>query len=143
MHDSLIIYTDGGSRGNPGPSAIGVYVKTMDKRYREFLGTGTNNFAEYQAIIFALKKAKALLGNASAEHAHIEIRSDSQLVVNQLSGTFKIKEKDLFELFIAVWNLKQEFAGVTFTYVPREQNRIADALVNEALDEREQTGLFS
>ena len=117
-------------------------MQTMDKRYREFLGVGTNNFAEYQAIIYALKKAKALVGNASAQHVHIEIRSDSQLVVNQLSGTFKIKEKDLFELFIAVWNLKQEFAGVTFTYVPREQNRIADALVNEALDEHEQEGLF-
>lgn len=137
-----IIYTDGGSRGNPGPSAIGVYFETLDKKYSEYLGTATNNDAEYKAIVFALKKFKSLIGSDSALKTEIEIRSDSQLVVNQLSGKFKLKEESLFKYFIEIWNLKQEYKNVLFHYVPREKNKIADILVNESLDSHSRKGMF-
>ncbi len=133
--EKIIVHTDGGSRGNPGPAAIGVYVKTLDKKYGLAIGSATNNDAEYEAVIFALKKIKQLIGADDAARADIEIRSDSQLIVNQLSGTFKIKEESLWKYFIAIWNRKQDFASVSFLYVPREENTVADALVNEALDE--------
>ena len=141
-HTPFVIYTDGGSRGNPGPSAIGVFVPDRDKRYGEYIGEGTNNTAEYQAIVFALKKAKSLLGSHIAQQTIIEIRSDSQLVVNQLSGMFKLKEPELFPHFISIWNLKQEFKQVHFIHIPREQNTIADRMVNEALDKHQTRSLF-
>ena len=141
-HTSFVIYTDGGSRGNPGPSAIGVFVPDRDKRYGEYIGEGTNNTAEYQAIVFALKKAKSLLGSHIAQQTIIEIRSDSQLVVNQLSGMFKLKEPELFPHFISIWNLKQEFKQVNFIHIPREQNAVADRMVNEALDKHQTRSLF-
>jgi ribonuclease HI len=139
---SFIIYTDGGSRGNPGPGALGVYIRDRDKRYGMFLNVCTNNEAEYQAIVFALKKAKSLLGSHIAQQTVVEIRSDSQLIVNQLSGLFKLKEPELFPYFIAIWNLKQDFKEVYFTHIPREQNSIADKLVNETLDEHQKRSLF-
>jgi ribonuclease HI len=142
METHHIIYTDGGSRGNPGPAALGVYLATLDKRYSEYLDTTTNNVAEYKAIVFALKKAKQLLGSEKCEGAEIEVRSDSQLIVNQLEGKFKLKEEDLFKYFIDVWNLKQEFKSVRFVHIPREQNKIADSLVNEELDRHTRKGLF-
>lgn len=136
----MIIYTDGGARGNPGPAAIGVVIDGLStssgnaKHYSEAIGEATNNVAEYRAVIFALKKAKALLGNKEAEHITIEVRSDSELIVNQLNGIYKIKEGDLKVLFVDVWNAKQDFKSVTFTHIPREKNKEADALVNKALD---------
>lgn len=138
----LTIYTDGGSRGNPGPGAFGVYIPDRDKRYGVFLGTCTNNEAEYQAIVFALKKAKSLLGSHVARQTSIEIRSDSQLIVNQLSGLFKLKQPELFPYFVAIWNLKQDFKSVYFTHIPREHNAVADKLVNETLDEHLKKTLF-
>ncbi len=129
----LVIYTDGGSRGNPGKAAIGVIVG--DKKYGERIGTATNNTAEYKAIVFALKKAKQLLGKEKCEQAELEMRMDSELAYSQLTGRYKLKEESLFPLFIEIWNLKQEFKKVEFTHVPREQNREADRLVNQALDE--------
>jgi len=128
----LIIYTDGGARGNPGPAAIGVVVG--DKSYGEAIGNTTNNIAEYKALIFGLKKAKSLLGGKKAEETDIEVRSDSELIVSQLKGEYKIKEENLKPLFIDVWNLKQDFKSVSFIHVPREKNREADKLVNQALD---------
>ncbi|MCL5016072.1 MAG: ribonuclease HI family protein [Patescibacteria group bacterium] len=129
----LVIYTDGGSRGNPGKAAIGVVVG--DKKYGERIGTATNNTAEYKAIVFALKKAKQLLGKEKCKQAELEMRMDSELAYSQLTGRYKLKEESLFPLFIEIWNLKQEFKKVEFTHVPREQNREADRLVNQALDE--------
>ena len=128
----LIIYTDGGSRGNPGPAAIGVLVAS--KEYSEYIGETTNNVAEYRAVIFALKKAKQLVGKAKAKQMEIEVRMDSELVVRQLNGKYKILEPDLQPLFVQVWNLKLDFKKVDFVHVPREQNRKADRLVNKALD---------
>lgn len=128
----LVIYTDGGARGNPGPAAIGVVVG--GKKYGEYIGKATNNIAEYKAVIFALKKAKALLGSKKAAEAEVEVNMDSELIVKQLAGEYKIKDADLQPLFIEVWNLKQEFKKVAFRHIPREKNKEADAMVNEALD---------
>jgi len=132
--NKFVIYTDGGARGNPGPAALGVVVE--DKEYSEYLGEMTNNKAEYLALVFALKKAKALLGSKKAEEAEIEVRMDSELIVRQLNGIYKIKEPDLQPLFIEVWNLRLDFKKATFHHIPREQNKRADRLVNKALDER-------
>ena len=128
----FIIYTDGGSRGNPGPSALGVVVG--GKEYGEQIGRTTNNVAEYSAVIFALKKAKQLLTKKKAEQTDIELRTDSELLVKQLRGEYKIKDADLQPLFIQIWNLKQDFKNVTFTHVTRDKNKKADSLVNRALD---------
>ncbi len=128
----VIIYTDGGARGNPGPAAIGVVIG--DKRYAERIGKTTNNVAEYQAIVFALKKAKQLLSKKEAAQSLIEVRSDSELVVRQMNGIYKIKESSLTPFFIEAWNRKQDFASVSFVEIPREENSVADRLVNEALD---------
>lgn len=130
--DNLIIYTDGGARGNPGPAAIGAVVG--DKQYGEAIGRATNNIAEYRAVIFALKKAKQLIGKEKCARTKIEVRSDSELLVSQLNGEYKIKEEDFFPLFIEIWNLRQDFGGVIFRHIPREQNKLADRLVNQALD---------
>jgi len=129
----LVIYTDGGSRGNPGPAAIGVLINKGDSYY-EAIGETTNNVAEYKAIIFALRKVKSLIGGEKALETEVEVRSDSELVANQLNGTYKIKDEDLKPLFIEVWNLKQDFKSVEFVLVPREENKAADKLVNKALD---------
>src|SRR3989338_2358541 len=131
------IYIDGGSRGNPGPAGIGVVIKGQEKikKYGEYIGEATNNEAEYQAVIFALKKLKQLIGKEkSKSEAEIEVHLDSELLANQLNGEYKIKEKRLQELFLEVWNLKQDFKSVGFKYIPREDNRGADRLVNQALD---------
>ncbi len=131
-HQKIIINTDGGARGNPGPAAIGAVVD--GREYGEYIGKTTNNIAEYSAVIFALKKAKALLGGKKAGEAEIEVRADSELLVKQMNGEYKIKEESLKSLFIDVWNLKLDFKSVTFKHVPREENKKADALVNRALD---------
>lgn len=128
------MYSDGGSRGNPGPAALGVYIETLGKGYGECLGTKTNNEAEYAAIVFGLKKIKALIGKARAKETIVECRMDSELACKQLNHEYKIENEKLQPLFIAVWNLTLDFADVKFVYVRREENTKADALVNEALD---------
>ena len=130
----ITIFTDGGARSNPGPAAIGAVIG--DRGYKAYIGEATNNFAEYQAVIFALKKAKQLLGKAKAKKTRVEIYGDSELLYKQARGEYKIMEPSLQPLFIEIWNLKQDFADVHFNLVPREKNKEADALVNEALDER-------
>lgn len=137
--ERLIIYTDGGSRGNPGPSAIGVVfvdgaTNEVLKTYGERVDDGTNNEAEYKAIIFALKKAKALYGKDKVKDMEIEMRMDSELAHRQLIGQYKLSTKHIQELFIEVWNLKTDFGKVAFTHIPREQNSVADAALNRALD---------
>ena len=104
----IIIYTDGGARGNPGPAAIGVVIKdekeNLIKSYSEKIGEKTNNEAEYEAIIFALKKAKHLFGKEKVKNMNFEIRTDSELAARQLQGKYKIEEERLFPLFIKIWN---------------------------------------
>lgn len=138
--DKVEIYVDGGSRGNPGPAAIGVIIN--EKEYTEFIGEATNNVAEYKAIIFALKKIKHLLGKDKLKKTEIVIYSDSDLVVNQLNGNYKILEKDLMPLFIEVWNLKFDFPHLRFVHIDREQNKRADRLVNQCLDKVSLDKLF-
>ena len=140
IYNTYIIYCDGGSRGNPGPAALGVYIPQLKKEYSKFLGQATNNEAEYQAAIFALKKIKHLIGGEKAEKAEIGIKMDSELVVKQLNGEYKIKEKSLIPFFIEIWNLKQDFKDVKFIHILREENREADRMVNKELDS--QRGLF-
>ncbi len=130
--EKLIIFTDGGSRGNPGPAAIGVVIG--HKKYSQFIGKATNNFAEYQAIIFALKKVKQIYGSQKAKEIEIDLYADSELVINQLNGKYKIKDLELKDLFIEIWNLKQDFKKVNFNLIPREKNKEADKLVNDILD---------
>ena len=132
--EKIIIYTDGGSKGNPGPAAIGAVVGS--KKYGEYIGEATNNVAEYKALIFALKKAKALLGKKQAAETDVKVNLDSELLVKQLDGHYKILDINLQPLFIEVWNLKLDFKNVELKHIPRERNKEADRLVNEALDKR-------
>lgn len=144
--EKIIMYTDGGSRGNPGPAAIGVAIYNeqgdMLKSYGKAIGIATNNEAEYGAVIFALQKVKALLGGEKIKKIQCEVRMDSELVARQLNGEYKIEQERLFPLFIKIWNLRIDFGALAFVHVPREQNKEADAQVNQALD-REQQNLFA
>jgi ribonuclease HI len=129
----LIINTDGGSRGNPGPAAVGVVFYDEGgqilARYKEYIGEATNNIAEYKALILALKKAKDF------ECEEIECRLDSELVVRQLHGVYKVKDEKMRVLYAQVQELIF-FKPIKFVHVRRELNKEADALVNAALDER-------
>jgi len=135
----IIIYTDGGSRGNPGKSAAGVVFcnekgQTI-KEYAEYLGDGlTNNEAEYRAVIFALKKFKSFFSKEIAKNSEVEVRSDSELIVKQLNAEYKVLNEKIQPLFLDVWNLKFDFNKIKFKQVPREKNKEADRLANEALD---------
>jgi ribonuclease HI len=131
-NSKLIIYTDGGSRGNPGKAAIGVVVG--EKEYSEYIGIKTNNQAEYMALVFAFKKTRQLLGKDKSKKTELEVRMDSELIVRQLNGQYKILDTELQPFFLEVWNLRLDFKSVVFTHIPREQNKKADALVNYALD---------
>src|SRR5437016_5246769 len=119
--DKIIIYTDGGARGNPGPAAIGVVVN--GKPYGEYIGETTNNVAEYKAVIFGLKKAKTLLGSKKVKEAGVEVRLDSELVQRQLIRKYRVEEPDLKPLFVDVLNLMMDFGSVEFVHIPREKNR--------------------
>lgn len=135
----IIIYIDGGSRGNPGPSALGAVFCNekggIIKTFSEYLGDDlTNNAAEYHACIFALKKFKALYGKKLAKNTKIEIRSDSELLVKQMTGEYKILDEKIQALFLEVWNLRIDFKAVKFKQISREKNKEADKLVNEELN---------
>lgn len=134
MQQKIIMYTDGGSRGNPGPAAVGVYIETLNKKIGECIGIRTNNDAEYEALILGLQKTKIFLGKEKAKRSEIECFLDSELVVKQLNHEYKLKEPRIQQYFIEIWNLMLEFGKVSFVHVPREKNKVADALVNEALD---------
>jgi ribonuclease HI len=136
--EKIVMYSDGGSRGNPGPSALGVYIETLDKGYGEFLGVKTNNEAEYAAILFGLQKIKALLGKTKAKQVAVECRMDSELACKQLNHVYKIENEKLQPLFLAIWNLMLDFATVEFVHVRREYNTKADALANQAMDQAAQ-----
>ena len=128
----LIINTDGGARGNPGPAGIGVVIRDQDgviiKSFGEFLGSQTNNFAEYSGLIRALETARDM------KATHLDIRMDSELIVKQMLGQYKIKEPNLKNLASKAIVLLKNFANYTFTHVRRELNKEADAMVNQAID---------
>ena len=136
--ERIVIYTDGGARGNPGPAAIGVVIQDASgrtiKSYGQTIGEATNNEAEYRAVIVALQKLKALWGKKKTGELSAEVNMDSELVVKHLNGEYKIEEERLFPLFIKIWNLKIDFGQVSFRHVPREKNKEADRLVNEGLE---------
>jgi ribonuclease HI/ADP-ribose pyrophosphatase YjhB (NUDIX family) len=134
-NNHLIVYSDGGSRGNPGPSASGfVVLDDMERMIAEggaYIGVTTNNQAEYQAIYLGLQKALEIGAKT------IDFRMDSLLAVNQLNGTYKIKNRDLWPIYERVKELTKEFERVTFTHVRREFNQLADAMVNKLLDQQQ------
>lgn len=131
------LYTDGGSRGNPGDSACAYVICDMDNSVVEksgfYMGLATNNQAEYMGFKKALERAQ----NLGIDK--ISLFSDSQLVVNQMNGLYKVKNQELAPLHQDVKDLASSFEKITFTYVPREMNRIADKEVNRILDEHERS----
>lgn len=134
---TLKVFTDGGSRGNPGPAAIG-YVGYMSGkelfRGREDIGIATNNDAEYTAVIRALEKVKELFASGPAPFQKIQFCSDSRLLVNQVNGLFKVKKGKIKEYILAIRGLEQEIIiPISYIHVPREENEVADALVNDKL----------
>lgn len=134
-YSRLIAYSDGGSRGNPGPSASGYVL--MDERETvifeggTFLGITTNNIAEYQAVYLGLEKALELGAT------HVDFRLDSLLVVNQMNGLYKVKNVELLPINHRIVELVTQFDKVTFTHVRREYNKLADGMVNKILDQYE------
>ena len=135
----ILAYTDGGARGNPGPAGAGGVVVGADGKVvatiSKFLGHKTNNFAEYEAVALALEEVKRRFGSLKGKPAEVEVRMDSQLICRQLSGEYQIKEPTLFPHYIRIHNLiVAHFPNIRFTHVPREQNKEADKLANEAMD---------
>ncbi len=133
---TLIIYTDGGSRGNPGPSASGYVILNHDEsrvleRGGEYLGIMTNNQAEYHAVTHGLEAARKF------QPQHLSFCIDSLLVVNQLNGVYKVKNKELRPMYETIQDLSGGFGSVEFTHVNREHNRMADEEVNKILDGQE------
>ena len=127
------LFADGGSRGNPGHSASGFVLLSMQDEvlYEKgvYLGITTNNQAEYMALKLGLEAARDVL-----KVTHIDVYMDSLLVVNQMKGIFKVKNKDLWPVHDAIVKLQAQFKEVNFTHVPREFNKLADAQVNRCLD---------
>jgi len=130
----LKIFTDGGARGNPGPAAIGIVIMDEAGKFLvkegKYVGETTNNQAEYQAVVFALKKAKELGGT------ELDFCLDSELVVKQLKGEYKVKNEELAHQFLKIWNLQNQFKKVDYKHIYREGNKMADKLVNDALDKK-------
>jgi ribonuclease HI len=138
----LLINTDGGSRGNPGPAGIGVVFYDENEKeihsYNKFIGSGTNNEAEYSAIIEALKLAKRSdwFNQNNGSRGEIICRLDSQLVVEQINGRYKVKQLHIQIFIDEIRELLREFdLKISFIHIRREQNKRADQLVNKALDE--------
>jgi ribonuclease HI len=131
--DKLKVFADGGSRGNPGPSASGFVVLDMEDNVivdrGVYLGVTTNNQAEYTALKLALEECKKLRSKK------IEVYMDSLLVVNQMKGIFKIRNRELWPIHQAIVELVKGFEHVSFSHVPREFNKLADAAVNRAMDD--------
>ncbi len=137
MSKKVRIYTDGGSRGNPGPAASGAVIKELKGNKEgdviataeKFLDVTTNNQAEYTAIVIGLGKAKELGAK------EVEVYMDSELATKQLNGEYKVKDAEIAKRFLEVKNLIHSFSSVKFKHVRRELNKEADAIVNKVLDE--------
>jgi len=145
MKYHFLVHTDGGARGNPGPAAAGFVIEALrqaqgkaitewKKDGGEYLGEVTNNEAEYRAVILALKKLKHIIGGEKAKNSRVEIHIDSELLERQLNGEYKIKDENIRNLFIEIWNLKTDFGEIIFKHIPREENVEADKIVNQILD---------
>ena len=131
--DMITAYTDGGARGNPGPAGYGVRVETergdLIDELCGFLGSATNNIAEYNGLLAALRYAN--------EHGHrsVRIKSDSELLVKQMLGQYRVKNPGLQTLYQQAQTLARALERVTYEHVRREQNKDADRLANQAMDE--------
>lgn len=132
----LVIYTDGGSRGNPGPAGAGAAIYRNDVEVAtvsQFLGEQTNNWAEYEALILGLDAAKPFLEGQNME---VEVRMDSELIVRQMNGEYKVRDPDLKLQHARVRDiLSDNFFNIEFKHVRREDNERADELANIAMDE--------
>jgi len=130
-NNSVTIYVDGASRGNPGPAGIGVVIEdgcgVPQVKVSAYIGETTNNVAEYRALITGLREAARLKAR------HVDIRTDSQLLVEQVRGKYKVRSSNLRPLFQEVKELLAGFPSFAIVHIPREQNRAADALANKAL----------
>lgn len=130
--ERLILWTDGGARGNPGPAGIGVVLTDaageVVAEIAEFIGEATNNQAEYRALIAGLERARVLGART------IEVRMDSELVVRQLNGEYKVKNENMKPLYTQALHLLKTFVRYTIAHVRREANAEADRLVNQAID---------
>ena len=126
------LFTDGGSRGNPGPAAYGFVLEAEDGTVLdargEAIGVATNNVAEYSALVAGLERA------VEAGVGELEVVSDSELLVKQMRGEYRVKNKALQDLFLDASRVARKIDRVTYTAVRREHNELADSLVNEALD---------
>ena len=133
----IIVHSDGGARGNPGPAAVGVVIAKEDgevlEELSETIGESTNNIAEYTAVLRGLHALIALFGEKTTE-LEIDWRLDSELVVKQLAGEYKVKNPGLRSLFEEIRDLRARFPKLSLRHVRREENKEADRLVNEALD---------
>ena len=138
-HTQLQVFSDGGARGNPGPSATGFVVKTSTEtifKTGKYIGEGTNNQAEYKGVIDALNWLIQNNKLIPAKTNQILFHLDSELVVNQLNGKFKVKNHHLRELLLKIRSLELSLSSsISYLHIPREQNTEADSLVNKALDE--------
>jgi len=133
----LEIFTDGGCSGNPGEAAIGVVIKNGGKTVKTLgfsIGQGTNNIAEYTALIYALQEALILKAD------EVSVKADSELMCKQVSGEYKVKHENIKPLFVQVKHLVTGFKLFRITHVPREQNSEADALVRQVLKKARQDG---
>lgn len=137
MH--YILYTDGGARGNPGPAGAGAVVfDSIGKRVAEvsdYLGETTNNVAEYEALIRGLKALVAGFREGHFKDAHVTVRMDSKLVIEQMKGAYKVKHPNLIPRYLEARNvIVRNFGRVSFEHIPREKNEDADELANKAMD---------
>lgn len=139
--EKIIINIDGGSRGNPGLSACSCVFSNSQgvviKKFSAFLNVGTNNYAEYHGLILALKKAKSFFGKEKIKNLDFEIRSDSELLVSQLNRRYKVLDSQIQRSFFEAWNLMVDFKNFNLVLIKREENILADKLVNEILDQNQ------
>ena len=136
MEKEIRVFTDGASRGNPGKSGIGIVIKDASAKilttYKEFIGEESNNSAEYKALIKSIDIIKSLNQNFSL----IQFFSDSELIVRQITGKYKIKNQNLIKLSLHFWNSINELnKKFKITHITRDKNILADKLANEAIDE--------
>ena len=128
----LLVYVDGGARGNPGPAGIGVVLQSADgrivKEFKKYIGIATNNVAEYNAVVYGLQEA--LIEKAD----EIELRVDSELVARQLKGEYKVKSPHIRPLFEQALHIIKGFNSFVVKQIPREENKEADKLVNQAIN---------
>lgn len=136
----VTLMSDGGSRGNPGPAGIGFVIEADSEvicRGGRFLGECTNNVAEYEALIWGLENVLAL------GHTAVLVLADSELLIKQINGAYRVKNEGLKPLFVRVLTLRRRFESFEARHIPREKNKQADALANEAMDLRGPVGDYA